>query len=170
MRRSLPWSLLVVLAFILAGRPALAAGESCTVTATPLAFGTFAPLSGTVLDATSTVTVTCICPVLCLGINYTVAVSTGGSGTFSPRRMNAGTPTLAYNGYTAAARTTVWGDGSGSTVVQSRCRLAALIGSGWVEPITFYGRIPVNTAAIPGSYMDTLNVTVTYGGISLCIL
>ncbi|OWJ67327.1 Csu type fimbrial protein [Inquilinus limosus] len=169
MRRSLLCGLLVTLAFILAGRPALAAGESCTVTATPLAFGNFAPLSGTVLDVTSTITVTCVCPVLCLGINYTVAVSTGGSGTFSPRRMSAGMPTLAYNGYTTSGRTTIWGDGTGSTAVQTRCRLVGAIGSSWVEPITFYGRIPVNTAAAPGSYSDTLNVTVTYTGISLCL-
>ena len=168
MRRFL-LSLLVAACALLAGGQARAAGESCSVTATALAFGNFAPLSGTVLDATSTITVTCVCPALCLGINYTVAVSTGGSGTFSPRRMSAGTPALAYNGYTAAARTTVWGDGSGSTAVQTRCRLVGAIGSSWVEPITFYGRIPVNSAAIPGSYMDTLNVTVTYTGISLCL-
>jgi spore coat protein U-like protein len=168
MRRSL-LSLLVV-AFALAGGQARAAGESCTVAATPLAFGNFAPLSGTVLDMTSTITVTCVCPVLCLGINYTVAVSAGGSGTFSPRRMSGGTPTLAYNGYTAAARTTIWGDGTGSTVTQRRCRLAGAIGGTWVEPITFYGRIPVSAAARPGSYLDTLNVTVSYGGVSLCIL
>jgi spore coat protein U-like protein len=169
MSRSVLCGLLVALAFALAGRPALAAGESCTVTATPLAFGTFAPLSGTVLDATSTVTVTCVCPVLCLGIDYTVAVSAGRSGTFSPRRMSGGTPTLAYNGYTAATRTTIWGNGTGSTATQRRCRLAGAIGSSWVEPITFYGRIPVNTAAAPGSYTDTLNVTVTYNGVSLCL-
>ena len=167
MRRSLlPF---LVATFALAGGTARAAGESCSVTATALAFGNFAPLSGSVLDATSTITVTCLCPVLCLGINYTVAVSTGGSGTFSPRRMSAGTPTLGYNGYTTAGRTTIWGDGSGSTAVQTRCRLVGAIGSSWVEPITFYGRIPVNTAAIPGSYTDTLNVTVTYTGISLCL-
>jgi spore coat protein U-like protein len=170
MRRSLLWSLPAGLVCALAGSPAFAIGESCSVTATALAFGNFAPLSGTVLNAMSTITVTCVCPILCLGINYTVAVSTGGSGTFSPRRMSAGTPTLAYNGYTTAARTTIWGDGTGSTAVQARCRLVGAIGSSWVEPITFYGRIPVNTAAIPGSYMDTLNVTVTYTGISLCIL
>lgn len=168
MRRSI-LSLLVV-AFALAAGQARAAGENCSVTATALAFGNFAPLSGTVLDATATITVTCTCPLLCLGINYTVAVSPGGSGTFSPRRMSAGTPTLAYNGYTTAGRTTVWGDGTGSTMTQRRCRLVGAIGSSWVEPITFYGRIPVSAAAIPGSYLDTLNVTVTYTGISLCIL
>jgi spore coat protein U-like protein len=169
MRRSLLCGLLVVLALVLPGSPALAAGESCTVTATPLAFGNFAPLSGTVLDVTSTITVTCVCPVLCLGIDYTVAVSTGGSGTFSPRQMSGGVPTLPYNGYIAAARTTIWGDGTGSTGTQRRCRLAGAIGGTWVEPITFYGRIPVSMAAIPGSYSDTLNVTVTYGGVSLCL-
>jgi len=169
MRRALLWSLPAALACLLAGGTARAAGESCSVTATALAFGNFAPLSGSVLDATSTITVTCVCPALCLGINYTVAVSTGGSGTFSPRRMSAGTPTLGYNGYTAAGRTTIWGDGSGSTAVQTRCRLVGAIGSSWVEPITFYGRIPVNSAAVPGGYTDTLNVTVTYTGISLCL-
>jgi spore coat protein U-like protein len=144
-------------------------GESCTVTSTSLAFGNFAPLSGTVSDTTATVTVTCLCPVLCLGINYTVAVSSGGSGTFSPRRMSAGTPKLAYNGYDSGARTTVWGDGTGGTTVQSRCRLLGAIGSSWVEPITFYGRIPVSSGIAPGSYTDSLTVTVTYTGISLCL-
>ncbi|MGK9171064.1 spore coat protein U domain-containing protein [Inquilinus limosus] len=65
--------------------------------------------------------------------------------------------------------TTVWGDSIGSTAMQSHCRLAGAIGSSWVVPITLYGQIPVNTAAVPGSYTDTVNVTVTYGGISLCL-
>jgi spore coat protein U-like protein len=169
MRRSLLPALLVLLVCLLRGGPAFALGESCTVVATPLAFGNFAPLSGTVLDVTSTVTVTCVCPVLCLGIGYTVAVSTGGSGSFSPRLMSAGTPTLPYNGYTTAAPTTVWGDGTGSTATPSRCRLAGAIGSSWVEPITFYGRIPVSTGIVPGNYVDSLTVTVTYNGLSLCL-
>lgn len=169
MRRLLPAMLLVLLLCVLRSGPAFALGENCTVTTTSLAFGNFAPLSGTVLDTTATVTVSCTCPVLCLGINYTVAINAGGSGTFSPRRMSAGTPTLAYNGFDSGTRTTVWGDGTGGTTVQSRCRLLGAIGSGWVEPITFYGRIPVSTGIAPGSYTDSLTVTVTYSGISLCL-
>jgi spore coat protein U-like protein len=169
MRRSLLPALLVLLVCLIRGGPAFALGENCSVVATPLAFGNFAPLSGTVLDVTSTVTVTCTCTVVCLGINYTVAVSAGGSGTFSPRRMSAGTPKLPYNGFTTAARTTVWGDGTGSTAMPARCRLVGAIGSSWVEPITFYGRIPVSTGISPGSYTDSLTVTVTYTGISLCL-
>jgi len=33
----------------------------------------------------------------------------------------------------------------------------------------FYGRIPVSTGIAPGSYTDSLTVTVTYTGISLCL-
>jgi spore coat protein U-like protein len=169
MRRYLPPALLILLGCALRAGPALAAGENCSVASTALAFGTFAPQSGTPQDATATVTVTCVCPSLCLGIRYTVAVSAGSSGTFSTRRMSAGIPTLPYNGYDSAARSTVWGDSTGGTSLPSRCRLAGAIGGTWVEPITFYGRIPAATGVAAGNYSDLLTVTVTYGGISICL-
>jgi spore coat protein U-like protein len=159
----------ILLACALRAGPALALGETCSVGATSLAFGAFAPLSGTVLDATATITVTCSCTLACVAIRYTVAVSAGGSATYTPRRMNAGGLLLPYNGYDSSGRTTIWGDGSGSTSIQTRCRLLSLGGPPWVEPITFYGRIPVNTAAAPGSYSDNLTVTVTYNGLGVCL-
>ncbi|MCE3520182.1 spore coat protein U domain-containing protein, partial [Escherichia coli] len=35
-------------------------------------------------------------------------------------------------------------------------------GSGAAQPYTVYGRVPVQTTPAPGTYTDTITVTVTY--------
>lgn len=77
------------------------------------------------------------------------------SATFTPRNMvNAGT-LLNYNLYTDAARTTVWGDGTGGTVTVS--------GSGNGTSLHFvYGRIPPGQDARAGLNTDTVVVTVNF--------
>ena len=55
--------------------------DSCTVSASGVGFGVYNPFSGSSLDSTGTVTVSCFGV---LGGVFQVALSTGGSGTFSP--------------------------------------------------------------------------------------
>ena len=127
---------------------------NCTVSSSALAFGAVNPLSGSDVDASGGITVTCT-----NGTGWTAAAGVGaGSGaSFASRRMTAGANLLSYNLYTDAARTSVWGDGTGSTAQFSNT------GSGVAQAVTVYGRVPSGQVTVPpGSYADTVSVTVTY--------
>jgi len=135
------------------------ARAACNVSATGVAFGRYDVFSPVPLDATGSVTVWCdeVPPpdvVVAIGPS---AVSRG----FNPRRMRnaAGPDTLAYNLFTTAAMSTVWGDGTAgtSTVVLRRVRRNR-------PPVTavVYGRIPPMQDVSAGSYSDTITVTITW--------
>lgn len=131
---------------------------SCTVSATAVGFGTYTPFNPSPVDSSGTVTVNCLGV---LGGTFTVKLNTGGSGTYSPRRMYKGTDTLNYNLYTDSGRSTIWGDGTGGSSFQTvNCGLACL---GADNNFTTYGRIPGSqNTTVPGSYSDTITVTVEW--------
>ena len=127
---------------------------NCTVSTSPVAFGTVNPISGSNVDASGGITVTCT-----NGTDWDASAGVGaGSGaSYAARRMTAGTDLLNYNLYTNAARTTVWGDGSGTTALVSNS------GTGVAQNVTIYGRVGSGQTSVPpGSYSDTVSVTVTY--------
>jgi spore coat protein U-like protein len=134
--------------------------QSCTVSATPVNFGLYNPLSGTPDIATGTVTVTCTVTLFGLLENWTVALSTGNSGTFSARLMTNGASSLSYNLYTTAAYSNVWGDGSGSTTLVSGSTPLS-VGT-TITNYTVYGRLPARQDSAAGTYMDTIMVTLNY--------
>lgn len=130
--------------------------DSCSVSATDLAFGNVEPVQGLDIDNTSTVTVTCS-----LGTSYAIALDDGANssdGSVSTRRMTDGSSNyLSYQLYSDPTRTTVWGETSGTDDV------SGLTGTGLGLPAVVYGRIPSGQEETPtGSYSDTINVTVTY--------
>ena len=132
-----------------------ASADHCTVSATSVAFGSFNTLTGSTVDSTGTITVTCN-----KAIPYTIALSPGGSGTYSQRRMANGGNTLDYNLYSNPGYNQIWGDGTGgsSTVTGS-----ILLRRDSTDHIV-YGRIPLSTQrnAMVGSYSDSITVTVTW--------
>jgi spore coat protein U-like protein len=136
-----------------------ASGMSCLVAATGVNFGVYNPLSGAPNAATGTVTVTCDVLVGVLA-SWTVALNTGNSGSFSPRRLGSGASQLTYNLYTSAAYSSIWGDGSGTTTLVSDQR-SLIVGSN-ISSYTVYGRIPAGQDAAAGTYLDTIVVTVDY--------
>jgi spore coat protein U-like protein len=125
--------------------------------ASTLAFGAYDPSSATPLDGTSSVVVRCTNKT-----PFTLSLNAGTTtgGNFTNRLMTDGTDTLQYNLYTTAARTTVWGDGTGgtSTVPGTGSGLSA----GQSKTTTVFGRIPVQPNAVAGNYSDTVTVTITY--------
>src|SRR6516165_538609 len=91
---------LLLAAFMCIIAPAAAnATATCTLSASGVSFGVF---SGSQLTFTGTVTMDCTGSGTS---NYTLKLSTGGSGTFSTRRMSSGANTLTYNLYTDSAHT-----------------------------------------------------------------
>ncbi|WP_445679181.1 Csu type fimbrial protein [Radicibacter daui] len=128
--------------------------NECLVDASDLAFGTYSISSGAPNTASSNISVTCT-----NGTTYAVALNGGVNGSLATRQMrntdSGSTAKLSYQLYTTSAYSTVWGDGS-TGVTQ------AGTGSGTAQNLTVYGSMPVNQAATPGSYLDTITVTVAY--------
>jgi spore coat protein U-like protein len=131
---------------------------SCTVSTDTLSFGSITPLAGQV-DAVGEIDVSCFG--LTTGLDsMTISLSTGGSGTYASRRMINGANTLAYNLYSDAGRTVIWGNGTGgssSLVVQNQLSLLS-----WSTSTPVYARIPSAPSTRPGTYTDTIVVTVVW--------
>jgi spore coat protein U-like protein len=130
---------------------------TCSATATALPFGNYTPGAGALANS-STISVKCT-----KNTPYTVALNAGTTtgGTLAQRLMAAGANTLQYNLYTTAALTTVFGDGTGTTGTGA----GTGAGVATANNLTVFGQLPdnaTNQAAVPGSYSDTITVTVTY--------
>ncbi|MBN9206916.1 spore coat U domain-containing protein [Methylibium petroleiphilum] len=131
--------------------------SACTVSGSLLNFGgSIDPLVSAVpIDASSTLTVRCTNTT-----PYTVAldagIHAGGAAVFGNRNMSNGAQTIGYQLYLDAGRATVWGNGtaSSSTVPGT--------GTGSNQSLTIYGRLPSLTGVVPGSYSDTVTVTISY--------
>lgn len=122
---------------------------SCTVSATDVNFGTVANLASAI-DAQGSLGVNCSS-----GTAYSVALSNGMNGTGpTNRRMSLGTNRVTYALYRNSARTLAWGAGSGETLGGT--------GTGSTQNIPVYGRVPVQTTPVSGTYADTVVVTLTY--------
>ena len=127
---------------------------NCVVSTSALAFGNVNTISGTNVDGTGGLTITCT-----NGTPWSAAAGVGaGSGaSYTNRRMTSGANLLNYNIYTTVARTTVWGNGTGGTAA------IAGTGSGVAQAVTVYGRVASGQTGVPaGAYADTVAVTVTY--------
>ena len=131
--------------------------NSCSISLTAINFGAFDPLSDDL--ATGTVSMTCTVGGSGNALVQPVSLS-AGSGTFATRTLKSGTNTLEYNIYTNSARTTVWGDGSGSTSTGSIS--FSTTGTNQTSSATLYGKIPSKPKVVPGSYSDSITATVTY--------
>ena len=131
--------------------------SACTVSGTTLNFGSsIDPLAtATPLDATSTLSVQCTNTT-----PYTVALSAGanagGASNFASRTMKSGSNALGYQLYLDSGRASVWGDGTSSSSTLGGT------GTGSAQTLTIYGRLPSLANVVPGSYTDTVTVTVSY--------
>ena len=140
--------LLRVLLFTALVSTSQAASAVCWIAATGPSFGAYDPLSPSPVDAAGNVQYLCTSPVR-------VGISAGGSGTFASRTMQSGASSLAYNLYSDAARTQVWGDGTGGSG-------APTVAAGLFQSVPIYGRIPAGQDVGTGSYSDSLVVTFTF--------
>jgi len=149
---------------IASGNPLYAATATTTMTvqmtitatclvnsATALNFGTQGVLA-TNVDQTSTLQVTCTNTT---PYNIGLNVGTGAGATVAARKMTSGANTVNYTLYRNSTRTTLWGNTVGTDTV-------AATGNGAAQNYTVYGRVPPQAAPAPGTYTDTITVTVTY--------
>lgn len=121
--------------------------EACSVSADgALAFGNY---TGSQVDATTGISVTCTSTTA-----YTVGLN-DGLNFGATRRMKLGTSDyLGYEMYKEGARSNRWGN-TGTELVSGT-------GSGAAQSLTIYGRMPAGGPLVPGSFADTISVTVSY--------
>lgn len=124
--------------------------SSCAVSGGTLDFGNYQVGQATNSDAVGTISYT-----NCTG-TLTFELDGGQAGNVNSRAMTSGNSTLSYQLYRSSLRNSVFGTGSNSQV-------SNIIGvtplNGTVE---VYGRIPSGQDVAPGSYSDTVNITLTY--------
>jgi spore coat protein U-like protein len=135
--------------------------QSCSVSATGVAFGSYQPLSGLVSNTATTITVTCDPGLISLLISYTIQLGTGSGGSFAGRSMSIAGSRLKYQLFRDALRTQIWGDGtSGTFTVVDGYLLGVLL------PVTrsypCYGSIPASQLVNVGVYSDVLSVLLSY--------
>jgi len=123
--------------------------SSCAVTATNLAFGNY---TGAVLDNTSVITVNCTNST---AYNIGLGAGTGTGATTTTRILTSGLNKLNYTLWRDSARSLNWGDTVGTDTLAST-------GTGAAQTFTVYGRIPASQSSNPGSYSDTITVTVSF--------
>jgi spore coat protein U-like protein len=127
---------------------AATARADCSLSSAGVAFGAYDPLASAPVESAGTIGINCS-----PATSYAIALS-AGNGTFDARLLRSGASALGYNLYTDPARTTVWGDGTGTSMTVS--------GSGTGASYPVYGRIPARQNVPAGSYADTITVTVTF--------
>jgi spore coat protein U-like protein len=132
----------------------------CTATAAALNFSAYTPGAGVVKGQTN-VTVNCT-----KNTPFTVLLNGGsGGGTVAQRLMQNGTNHLQYNLYTDATLGTLFGDGSGTGGSKTVGGIGAGTAAANAVQVTVFGQVPdnpTNQAVVPGSYADTITVTVSY--------
>ena len=153
-QRFAPLALLLVGALGLFSEPAEAQFR-CRVSVNPLAFGNYAPGNPVPHDVTGNI------DVRCMGRPgfFVATLSTGSSGTYAQRQMLSGATPMAYNLYRNAARTLVWGDGTGGSLPIFRVKFR---NGRQNYRLPVYGRIPPAQSVSPGLYTDDIVVTIVF--------
>jgi spore coat protein U-like protein len=130
------------------------ADSSCTFqTVTAVSFGAYNVFAtGPNNNGVGSLTIRCVRGG---GPAFAVTLSTGQSNNYASRVMKSGVNQLNYNLYTSAARTTVWGDGSGGSS-------AFAINADATTALSVFGRIPAGQDAAVGTYTDSITATVTF--------
>jgi len=141
-------------AALLAPARAGAQARCRNISVSGVAFGLYDPVGANAtvhLDAAGTISYDCIAgarPVI-------ISLSRGGSGSYAPRAMRSGASTLAYNLYQDAARTVVWGDGTGGS--------SSVTGpQGANRTLSIYGRVFAGQSPAVGAYSDAIVVTFDF--------
>jgi spore coat protein U-like protein len=123
---------------------------ACTVTGTQTVdFGEGASTGR--LDARGSISVRCT-----QDTEFTVALNGGGEGDILNRKMRMGNETIAYQLYTDTSRTTIFGDGTQGVAPPG----IGLNATDVNFPV--YGRVDLQALPKPGTYTDTVIVTVSY--------
>ena len=127
-------------------------GECRINSAEDLDFGNVGVISANI-DATSDIEVLCTATT---PFNLGIDEGDGTGATVDSRLMTGpGGATVQYGLFRDAARSLNWGETVGADT-------QAGTGTGTAQTFTVYGRVPPQPTPEPGTYIDTVTVTLTY--------
>jgi spore coat protein U-like protein len=132
---------------------------NCYISATPLNFGTASFITANI-DAAASLTVQCTNTT-----PYSISLDNGANASGAQRRMLASATSsyVNYGLYTDAARSNAWTSTTSATNCSAGANTCVLgTGTGSSQGITVYGRVPPQTSPQPGTYSDTVVVTITF--------
>ena len=148
------------------------AWAGCSVSSSGLSFGLYQPMTFagqlTSADVLSTGTISISCNNMPSPGSYTLALgasanSAGASDGISTRYLansNAGA-NMAFNIYTDARRSIVWGNGSIGALVSGSLPIVTL--GSYTDNVTVYGKIPAGQNTLnAGIFSGSVTVTLTY--------
>ncbi len=142
--------LALLLMFLVAGSGYKSWAASCQISAVAVNFGTYTGALSR--PGASQMTVNCTS-----GTDYDVGLSAGsGSGaSVTTRKMtSSASGTLNYQLFQNAARTVNWGNTAGTDSVSGT-------GTGAAQTLNVYPQAAANQAVAPGTYTDTIAVTLS---------
>jgi spore coat protein U-like protein len=133
--------------------------DNCVLSTSAVAFGGYDPVSANAssdLTGTGSVSVTCTTGASAkITLGQGLNADTGSTDSAPARRLtDDGTNYLTYQLYSDSARTTVWGNDTGSGVSHT--------GTGTAATLTVYGAITQGQNVPKGSYADTVVATVSF--------
>jgi spore coat protein U-like protein len=145
--KKLTMAIIAALALITAGPPSFA----CTITTTPVNFGTYFSNQSAPLYSNGSVTVNC--PV---DTPFTIELDAGlNGGSYPTRMMKSGSDYLEYSLCQNPGASIIWGDIAHNDHVSGT-------GTGADQIYTVYGKIPAYQNIPIGSYSDSVTATVTW--------
>jgi len=151
----------IAICFLLA--PVAAQAINCTWDTVPtnINFGAYSAFSSSAVTATSAFQFTCTPPA-----TATMTITRGSGASFNPRDMTRTTlpaMTMDYNLYMDAANSIIWGDGTSGT------QFLTFVSTPGTKTYTgtIYATIPAGLNVGPGTYTDTVQVTLNWGSGSL---
>ena len=145
--------------------PTLAVAADCSASATGVSFGIYDAAATLPDDSTGSLTVSCTYTGGGVrDVSYVVTLFSANSSSPATRWLATGSSRLYYNLYRNAARTEIWGDGTGgSYVVSGSVKPGPGVGNETrTTTYTVYGRVPERQDADAGSYADTVVITLTF--------
>ena len=150
------WSLVAANLFLATAPAAEARAATCGFTAVAgVSFGAY-DVFGPNVDSAGSLGYSCtgVLP----GDTVVITLDIGGGPSYTPRQMQSGPHRLNYNIYLDATRISIWGDGTGGSVLYG-----PLVPPEAVPVVVpMYGRIPTGQDAMIGTYTDTILVTMSF--------
>jgi spore coat protein U-like protein len=142
-----------VVGLAMVGTANLAEG-ACTITTTSVSFGPYDPLGASPNDSTGTLTYRCG-P---MDENIKIELGPGSADSFNPRKLFKGSEALSYNLYRDAARSVIWGDGTGGTSFY----FVADPPNNKNVTLTIYARVPAGQDISAGDYTDNVVAVIDF--------
>lgn len=148
------WLLIALLAAAAVASLPFSALAVCSLSGTSISFGNYDVFSSSPLDTNGSIVYRCG------NADHDISISLdkGGTPSFNPRQMLNGSQALNYNLYLDAARTIIWGDGTGGT----QTYFIKNPPNNQDVTVPVYGRVPTGQNVSKGAYSNTITVTINF--------